>query len=197
MIMRKDGTGMRGRQIWAKAALAAWLALCAGGAWAQVDDQAPKLKGVRLAQAGFWSLALVTLSKTSKMCAASTRDNALNAVFDYIVVNRRVTAFRIGGAAIEARPDAEDVLFVLQVDRRKAIAVRGRKTGAVVLLPVDKDAEPKRRFVRDLAEGKALEVRAEDGELVGRFQLAGAGKVLRAFGLCLRRLPDQAAAPLQ
>lgn len=185
---------MRRQQIWAKAALATWLALCAGGVWAQADDPAPNLKGVRLAQAGFWSLTLVTLSTTSKMCAASTRDNALQAVFDYIVVNRQITAFRVGGAAIKARPDAEDVLFFMQVDRRNAVAVRGRKSGAVVVLPVDKDAEAKRRFVRDLSEGKTLEVRAVDGELVGRFQLAGAGKVLRAFGLCLRRLPDQPGA---
>jgi hypothetical protein len=82
---------------------------------------------------------------------------------------------------------------VLQVDDRRAVAIRGKKQGQIAVLMVDKDAEAKRQFVRDMAEGKTLTVRDEAGETIGRFQLNGANTVLRAFGMCVARLPDRDA----
>ncbi len=184
---------MRDARRWAKTAWRAG-ALCllwAGAALAQADAGG-KPRGVKLASAGFWTLGLVKMEGGASMCVASTRDGAADAFFDYVVIDRTVTAFRVAGVPVLAAGDAEDALYILQVDGRKPVAINGRRDDGVALLPVDKDADAKRQFVRDLAEGDRLSVRDGTGAMIGRFPLMGAEKVLRAFGLCVARMPRRA-----
>lgn len=185
-----DGGTWATRTRRAAQAAAACLAIGAASMASAAAQDGDKPKGRKLTAAGAWTLALVRLNETSLMCAASTSDADAGAVFDYVVVNRVASAFRIAGAKVAAAETAPDALYVLQVDARDAVAIRGRREGGVALLPVDGDGAAKRQFIRDLAEGRTLEVRDEAGAPVGRFRLDGASKVLRAFGLCVARLPQ-------
>jgi hypothetical protein len=175
------------------AVMVAVMTLGSPGAGMAQSAPAGKSAGARLKAAGAWKLELINVNPETMMCAASTRDNALNAVFNYLVINRRLSAFRIASAELALAPDADDAMLVLQVDERRAVAIRGKKQGQIAVLMVDKDVEAKRQFVRDMAEGKTLTVRDEAGETIGRFQLNGANTVLRAFGMCVARLPDRDA----
>ncbi|MFT6773569.1 MAG: hypothetical protein ACJA1L_001279 [Paracoccaceae bacterium] len=140
---------------------------------------------------GTWQLALVPMGPGVMMCAATSHEDATRSVFDYIVVNRRLTAFRISGPLIEKLADTNEGKFVMAVDDQSPVGLIGQKGGAFVVMPIARDSDAKRDFVRSIAAGKQLTVSVLGGETLGRFDLRGADKVLRAFGPCVARLPDR------